>query len=75
MRNTKETVYPCIIKNGEKILEWKSHDELDNWQTVSQLSNIYLPLLKGFHRGFQFQNCEEHCIFGPPTLTIQENDK
>ena len=52
--HSQEHPHPFIVRNGEKLIEWKSHQELDLWQnTLGQKYQDYSTLLMGFHRAFQ----------------------
>jgi len=64
----KEEIHPCIVKNGKKQLEWKTHKELDDWHEKNGES-FDENLLKGFHRAFQLRGDHgRSCNFGDPTL-------
>ena len=68
--------YPCLVEKGKKIIEWKSHIELDIWHKENKDIYESNTFLKAFHRGFQVQDSEgENCIFDFPTLLIKDDGK
>ena len=64
-----------MIHNGENVQQWETHEELDEWEKENgETYPKHLPLLKGFHRGFQVQgSIGRGCRFDAPTLLIGEN--
>jgi len=64
----KEEIFPCLIQKGKKVIEWKTHKDLDDWHDENgDTFNDFL--LKGFHRAFQLRGDNgRSCHFGDPTM-------
>jgi len=76
-----------IVKdNAKKDLCWDNHEQLDQWTTTENQKKyeLYAPLLKAFHRGFQmrekalvkrgietYKGDDEHCPLGWPTMYMK----
>jgi len=77
-----------IVKDTatKKELIWDDHEQLDRWTTPENQKKyeLYFPLLKAFHRGFQmrekalikkgqetYKGDKDHCPLGFPTLYMK----
>eukprot|EP01091_Cochliopodium_minus_P002179 TRINITY_DN12064_c0_g1_i1.p1 TRINITY_DN12064_c0_g1~~TRINITY_DN12064_c0_g1_i1.p1 ORF type:complete len:442 (-),score=112.95 TRINITY_DN12064_c0_g1_i1:107-1432(-) len=72
--NQTKEIYPCIIKSGNVYIQWKSHEELDNWHNDNlDTYEDYASLLKAFHRAYQLrQDIGFNCPQDAPTLLINK---
>ena len=70
--NSIEEVYPCIIQKGKILVQWKTHEELDNWHKENIESFMDAnSLIKSFHRAFQMKGeVNISCPVDAPTLLI-----
>ena len=76
---------PCLVDKNLNLIEgasWDTHAKLELWQEDIMVKSPsffkeHESLLKGFHRGFQFQEVKDHpnCYFREKTLAIDDNNK
>ena len=69
---SKKTIQinPSLLKQHKILIEWKTHQELDDWNNLNKHTfPDALQLLKAFHRAFQLKGEEgKNCPFPHPTL-------
>eukprot|EP01091_Cochliopodium_minus_P020421 TRINITY_DN8927_c0_g1_i1.p1 TRINITY_DN8927_c0_g1~~TRINITY_DN8927_c0_g1_i1.p1 ORF type:complete len:455 (-),score=111.19 TRINITY_DN8927_c0_g1_i1:11-1351(-) len=72
LQSMKKDVYPCIVRKGKVIQEWKTHEELDNWQNENfDAIQGYESLLKAFHRAYQLRGDNGiECPSDRPTILV-----
>ena len=75
MKNTE--VNPCLVKGGKILVEWRDHEELDNWHRENQKTYPEAAsLLKSMHRAFQLRGDQGvNCIQDSPTLIVTNTGK